>query len=213
MIHSMRSADGCNATQSQPASDPDDRGLSDVTRALAAMRSGRPEDVNHFWSLVDETLRRVTRRLIGRRARSGGMIHTTAVLNEAYLQLLARGSAYWRDAAHFYASASQTIRHSLINWIRREWSEKRGGNCVHVTLEVAGELALRKGLSPLDILALDEALAELTEKDPRSARVVELRYFGGLTVKEVSAVLGVAERTVENDWHYARSWLHYRLSK
>ncbi len=213
MINPFGSADGFGGYEPERAGGPNGRLMSDVTRALVKMRSGRPEDANRFWSLVDGPLRKIARRLIGQRARSGGMIQTTAVLNEAYLRLVDRSAVDWRDGAHFYAAAGKTIRRSLIDWIRREGRVKRGGDHVHVTLELAGDIALRQGLSPLDVLALDEALNELATKDPRSAAVVELRYFGGLSVKEVGAVLGIADRTIDKDWHYARSWLHRRLSK
>lgn len=185
---------------------------ADVTGALIAMRSGRAVDVDRFWSIVNDPLRRMAHRLIGARFRRGGMIQTTAVVNEAWCRLVDRQRVDWKDRAHFFAVAAKVMRRSLIDWIRRETRQKRGGNASHLPLELAGDITLREGLSYDDVLALDEALQDLARQDSRSAAVVELRCFGGLSVLEIALVLGIATRTVDKDWHFARGWLHRRLA-
>ena len=144
-----------------------------------------------------------------RRGRAGETMNTTALTNEAYLKLMAGRAVAWKGRAHFFAVAARAMRQVLIDAARRRGSEKRGGgNAWPVTLdEAAGAAPMR----PAELIALDEALTRLASMDGRRARVVECRFFGGLTVPETAEVLGVSEATVERDWRTARAWLALEL--
>lgn len=134
----------------------------------------------------------------------GGTLETTALVNEAFLRLIGRDGGTWENRAHFYAFASRAMRHILVDRARRARAEKRGGDKLQVPLEQA-ETAVAD--APADVLAVNEALERLAERHPRMAQVVELRFFGGLTVPEVAEVLGASPRTVDREWTRARAYL------
>ena len=144
------------------------------------------------------------------RERAGHTLQTTAIVNEAYIRLAEWKGVRWQNRAHFFGIAAEIMRHIMIDHARRRRRVKRGGqDAVRVTLD---DGALRMDQRGEELLALDEALTELTEKCPRKGRVVELRYFGGLTAEETAEVLKIDSRTVKRDWTFARAWLHNRLS-
>ena len=136
--------------------------------------------------------------------RSGHTLQPTAIVHELYLRLFGSEPVRWQDRAHFFAVAAQQCRRILIDHARRRHAEKREGDRLKLPLTEAGDLAVH---TDDELLALDEALSLLQELDERSARVIELRFFGGLTEEEIAETLGVSLPTVKRDWHFARAWL------
>jgi RNA polymerase sigma factor (TIGR02999 family) len=143
-----------------------------------------------------------------RRERPGHTLQTTALVHEAYLRLVGGESLEIQNRGHFFAVASKQMRRILVDHARASHAQRRGGGAARVDLD---EVQLGTGTQSIDVLELDEALGELERVEPRAARVVELRYFGGYTDKEVVEALGVALATVRRDWEYARSWLFDRM--
>jgi len=159
--------------------------------------------------LVYQELRRLAHRQM-RRERAGDTLQTTALINEAYLRLVDYTRVRPRDRAHFFAIAAQAMRRILIERARSRRASKRGSGAQQVSLEEAVELSNQRAA---DLVALDEALTNLAVIDPRKAQVVELKYFGGMTIEETAEVLEVSTPTVERDWHMAKIWLHREVSK
>jgi RNA polymerase sigma factor (TIGR02999 family) len=179
----------------------------DVTGLLAKWSDGDKEAEKDLFRLVHQELRRIARRYVFRGGRDQ-TLQTTAVVNEAYLRLVARRGSRWQDRAHFFAVSAKAMRHILIDDARARGSAKRGGGLARVTFDEAAGAPFDK---PADLVALDEALAALEQDFPRRSRVVELRYFGGMSNEEIAQVLEVSPVTVERDWRYARAWLHQKL--
>ena len=137
-------------------------------------------------------------------------LQTTALVHEVYLRLLGRTQPTWQNRAHFFAATARAMRQILVDHARGKRSQKRGAQGNKVSLD---DVAAATGVSDLDLLALDDALVALSENDPRKARVVELRFFGGLTREEIAEVLGVTTRTVEREWKFAQAWLRRELTR
>jgi RNA polymerase sigma factor (TIGR02999 family) len=173
---------------------------------LRLWRSGDDEALHRLLPLVYEELRRVARRHL-RRERPDHTLQTTALINEAYLRLMEQGTSEVRDRSHFVALTSHLMRQILVDHARARLAKKRDGG-YRITL--AEDLAVAEPREA-DVLAVDAALSRLGALDPQQARVVELRYFGGLSVRETSDVLGVSEATVKRDWATARAWLHREI--
>jgi len=169
-------------------------------------RSGNDDALRQLLPLVYEELRRVARGHL-RKERSNHTLQTTALINEAYLRLMEQGGAEVRDRWHFVALTSNLMRQILVDHARARLAQKRHGGC-RITL--AEDVAVAQP-SEVDVLAVDEALSRLAALDSQQARVVELRYFGGLSVRETSEVLGISEATVKRDWATARAWLHREI--
>ena len=180
----------------------------EVTRLLLDWRAGDQTALERLLPLVYEELHRMAARYM-RGERKGHTLQTSALVNEAYLRLADYKQMQWQDRAHFFAVAAQAMRRILIDFARARQNLKRGGGAEHVTLDEALAVTPEGGT---DLLALDEALERLAALNARQARVVELRYFGGLSEEEVASVLEVAPRTVRNDWSLARAWLYKELS-
>lgn len=142
---------------------------------------------------------------------AGHSLQPTALVNEAYLRLVGHGGG-WQNRAHFFAVAAQVMRHILVDRARRRRAGKRGGDLVRITLDDATAGAAFRG-AELDLIELDQALRELAALDAGQARLVELRFFGGLTAAEAADVMGVSESTVTREWRLARAWLHRRLRR
>jgi RNA polymerase sigma factor (TIGR02999 family) len=175
-----------------------------VTELLRAWRQGDRAAEADLLPLVYGELRARAARALGRE-RSDHTLQPTALVHEAYLRLVGQEQVDWQDRAHFFAIAAKLMRQILIDHARRHGSAKRGGGREPVSLEVVGEVA---GQAPAaDLLALDEALTRLARFDPAAAQVVELRYFGGLTVEETAGALGRSASTVVRQWRAARAWL------
>ena len=179
----------------------------DVTKLLAAWSDGDSTALDLLLPLVYADLRRIAGRQI-KAERRDHTLSATAVVHEAYLRLVGQRQVRLEDRAQFFAAAATQMRRILVDHARRRAAAKRGGPDVRVTLdeEVAAEIA-----RDLDLLSLDQALEELTVLDPRVARIVELRFFGGLSLDDTALALDVSRRTVAREWALARSWLHKRL--
>jgi RNA polymerase sigma factor (TIGR02999 family) len=185
-----------------------DRELDDLTSLLRAWSGGDAEAEAKLLPLVYDQLRKQAAHQL-RRERPGHSLSPTVVVHELYLRLQAQERAVWANRTQFFAVASRLIRRVLVDHARERMAAKRAGGWQRVTLaeDVAG-MAPRE----VDLLALDEALAELQAIDPRRARLVELRYFGGLDLEETAAALEVSAATVSREWTLARAWLHRRLA-
>ena len=179
-----------------------------VTKLLAKWRAGDQEALNALVPLVYKELRRVAHRYL-RRERQGHTLQSTALVHEAYLRLLKQRAQPFENRAHFVAISAQLMRQILVEYARSRNAAKR--NCEsRLTLD---ETARLLNLRNVDLLALDDALNRLAMLDPRQSRVVELRFFGGLTVEETSAVLGISSVTVKRDWVTAKVWLRHEISR
>ena len=179
-----------------------------VTALLRAWRRGDKDAFDRLTPLVYHELRRRARHYL-RAERPNHTLQPTALVHEAYLRLLGPGEGTPRNRAHLFGMAARLMREILVDHARRKDARKRGGAATKVTLhdEVAAtEIPL------VDILALDQALTELAARDPRVCRVVELKFFAGMTIDEAAEVLHVSAATVERDWTVAKAWLHQRLS-
>ena len=179
----------------------------DVTALLVEVANGNQAAQEKLVPLVYDQLKRMARRYM-RRERAGHTLQTTALVHEAYLKLVGQHSPHWQDRAQFYGIAAQLMRRILIDHARRHLRKKRGGTQVILPLEQG--LAFTPEHSE-DLLKLDEALDRLSKLDPRQSRIVELRFFGGLSVEETSRFLNVSPITVKRDWAVAKVWLYGEL--
>ncbi|MBC8202763.1 MAG: sigma-70 family RNA polymerase sigma factor [Planctomycetes bacterium] len=168
-----------------------------------------PQPLNELMPEVYDELRQIAQRSM-RHERVSHTLQATALVNEVYLRLGHQEEAKWQSRAHFFAAAAQAIRRILIDHARKKGADKRGGGQSRVSLEDAIGIG---GGTEVELLDLDEALSELEQLDARAAKVVALRFFGGLNMEEVSTVLGVSKRTVEGDWTTAKAWLRGRLDE
>src|SRR5215468_3803149 len=184
-----------------------DARAGDVTGLLRAWSEGDQGALDRLTPIVYDELRRLARRYM-RRERPGHSLQTTALVNEAYLRLADYKRMQWQDRAHFFAVSSQLMRRILVEHARRH-NQKRGGDVKHVSLE---EAAVVDGNRTADLVALDEAMNALEQLDPRKVRVVEMRFFGGLSVEETAEVLKISAITVMRDWSTARAWLYRELA-
>ena len=182
---------------------------SQVTGLLVAVQRGDAAAVNQLIPVVYEELRRLAKRHMARQ-RKGHTLQTADLVSEAYLKLVNVKEAGWKDRIHFFAVASQAMRSVLVDYARRRGYAKRGGNPIRVSLSEADQAAEEKSA---EVIAIDEALGRLAALDPRKSRVVELRYFGGLTVEESAELLGVSSKTIDREWRWARAWLHRELGE
>jgi RNA polymerase sigma factor (TIGR02999 family) len=178
----------------------------DITQLLAAWGTGDKSALDKLLPLVHAELRRIARRQMSQE-RDGHTLQATALVNEAYLRLAGQESFEWHSRAHFFAVCAQVMRHVLIDHARAHARDKRGGGAVQVSLEEAAAFA---GQPAEHFLALDEALKFLESVDPQKSKIVELRYFGGLSIEETAEVLDVSPRTVRREWQRSKAWL-YRL--
>jgi RNA polymerase sigma factor (TIGR02999 family) len=175
----------------------------EITRLLIAWRSGDGSALERLVPAVERELRRLAGHYM-RREREGHTLQTTALINEVYLRLVAGPGVEWEGRAHFYGIAAKIMRDVLVEYARARQRLKRGGGAVQVSLSEGAFLTDEKSA---ELVALHEALNRLAALDPRKSRVVEMRYFGGLSVEEIAEVLDVSVATVRRDWSMARSWL------
>ena len=181
-----------------------------LTQLLIAWSQGDAAALEQLAPLVYAELRKLAHRYMNRE-RAGHTLQTTAVVHEAFLRLLGNPQEKWQNRAHFYAIAAKMMRRILVDYARANSRAKRGGETARVSIEDIDAPVADVTLNP-DVIALDEALEKLTEIDPRRARVVELRFFGGLSVEETAHVLQVAPDTVVRDWRVAKAWLFRYLN-
>jgi RNA polymerase sigma factor (TIGR02999 family) len=178
-----------------------------VSRLLAEHRGGDQAALDRLVPIVYDELRAIAARYL-RAERPGHTLQTTALVHEAYLRLAGQQGIEWQNRAHLYGVAAQIMRRLLVDYGRTRRRAKRGGGA-NVPLDEALAMA---GGPERDIVALDDALRDLARVDAQQSRVVELRYFGGLTIDETAEVLGVSSMTVKRDWRIARAWLHQQLT-
>ncbi len=181
----------------------------EVTQLLQAWNDGDQTAMEKLIPLVYEELRRLAHRYM-RREHLSQTLQTTALVNEAYLRLIDAGNVRWQNRAHFFAISAQLMRRILVQFARRRRFLKRGGAAQRVSLD---EALLVPQARDKDFVALDDALTALAVIDPRQSQVVELRFFGGLSVEETAEVLNVSPDTVMRDWKVAKLWLHRELSQ
>jgi RNA polymerase sigma factor (TIGR02999 family) len=175
----------------------------EVTELLLAWGQGDDSALNRLMPIVYDELRRVAHRYMGRE-REAHVLQTTALVNEAYLRLIDSSRVQWRNRAHFFAISSQLMRRVLVDLARARDRDKRGGGRIQVTLD---EELVGADHRSADLIALDDALTDLSAADERAGRVVEMRFFGGLGNDEVAEALGISPETVKRDWRWARAWL------
>lgn len=182
----------------------------DLTGLLIEWRQGDRAALDRLTPLVYDEIRRIAHRYV-QREREGHTLQTTALVNEAYLRLAGQQQINWQNRAHFFAVTAQVMRHILIDYARRRHYVKHGGEAQRIAFDEAlatEEAVLMSKPRAAELLALDEALDELAKLDPRKSRVVELRYFGGLSLDETAEVLEVSPMTVRRDWRAAKAWLY-----
>jgi RNA polymerase sigma factor (TIGR02999 family) len=185
----------------------------DITEWLRDWRSGSEEALERLMPVVYEALRTIASRHMARERRDGTLA-TTALVHEAYLRLVKQRDVDWQNRAHFFAIAARLMRRIVVDEARRRRRVKRGSGVMPVHLEAAGDLSVADStLEMPDVLALDRALAELEAMDPDQGRVVELKFFGGLTVDEIATVMKTSTRTVKREWAVARAWLYRALQE
>jgi len=181
---------------------------ADISGLLTAWSKGDEEALKGLVSIVYPEMRRIARQQLGRRA-ADHTLQSAALANEAYLKLTRARGIPCESRGHFYAVCAQIIRRILVDHARNRRYAKRGGEAVHVPLD---ETLLGTRARGIEVLALDEALSSLSKIDPRKGRVVELRYFGGLSVEETAEVLQISPETVLRDWRTAKTWLFRELT-
>ncbi|HKR60856.1 MAG TPA: sigma-70 family RNA polymerase sigma factor [Pyrinomonadaceae bacterium] len=179
-----------------------------VTQLLTGWRNGDRAALDALLPVVYEELRKQAARYL-RHERVGHTLQTTALIHEAYIRLVDQKNVHWQNRAHFFGIAAQLMRRILVDHARTKKRAKRGGSDIRVTFNDANVMGQSKDL---DIVALDEALEHLATIDEQQSRIVELRFFSGLTVEETAEVLGISPATVKRDWSMAKAWLHRELS-
>jgi RNA polymerase sigma factor (TIGR02999 family) len=179
-----------------------------VTQLLVAWGDGDTAALDQLMPLVYEELHRLAHQYMSRE-RSGHTLQTSALVNEAYLRLVNQNRAHWQNRAHFFGIAAQLMRRILVDYARRGRYAKRGGDARQVSLDEAMIVSEERAA---DVAALDDALNSLAEIDPRKSRIVELRFFGGLSIEETAEVLAVSPATIMRDWTLAKAWLRRAVS-
>jgi RNA polymerase sigma factor (TIGR02999 family) len=187
---------------------PDEK-AQEITRMLQAWSGGNREALDQLLPLVYAELHRQAARYL-RRERPNHTLQTSALINEAYLQLIDQRAVNWQNRAHFFAIAAQAMRRILVNYAKARHREKRGGAREVLPLEAAALVSSAK--RGLDLVALDEAFTRLAALDEQQARIVELRYFSGLSIEETAAALAISTATVKRDWNLAKAWLLQELT-
>ena len=183
----------------------------DVTRLLQEWRSGSPEALDRLIPLVYAELRTMAARYIARE-RPDHTLQTTGLVHEAYVKLVDQREVQWQNRAHFFGIAAKLMRRILVDDARHRLRSKRGGGAAPLQIDDMPIAAPAPGLDAIDAVALDRALQELEQLDPDQARIVELRFFGGLTLEETAAVLEISPATVKREWAVAKGWLYRALT-
>jgi len=183
-------------------------GSGEVTALLVSWREGDRGALERLVPIVYSDLRRIAARYM-RSENEGHTLQTTALVHEAYLRLTRERDRTWENRAHFFGVAAQIMRNLLVDHARTAATGKRGGGAVEVHLDDCG--AALNAVDHEELLALDDTLRKLAEVDPRASRIVELRYFVGLTNEEIAEVIGVSEQTLKRDWNTAKAWLRAKL--
>ena len=181
-----------------------------ITELLVSWGQGNADAQEALVPLVYDELRRIARRHL-RRQRPNHTLESAALVNEAYLRLVQQESPKWQNRAHFFGVAAQAMRHILVDYARSRFAAKRGAGAPRFTLDTTIALPQQGKTEELDLLALDDALNTLGGLDPRQSRIIELRFFGGLSIQDTAVVLGISHATVEREWAVARMWLRREM--
>ena len=181
----------------------------EVTELLTAWSGGDKAALDKLMPLIHQELRRIAHRYMSRE-RPGHTMQTTALVNEAYLKLVNREGVHWQNRAHFFAIASQLMRYILVDHARSHAYAKRGGGTQTISLDEAMVVSQERAA---EVVALDDVLKQLAEIDPQQSRIVELRFFGGLTIEETAVVLSLSPATIKREWTSAKAWLYHELAK
>lgn len=179
-----------------------------ITQLLVSWNNGDQEALAQLTPLVYQELHRLAHGYLAGE-RQGHMLQTTALVNEAFVRLIDWQQVEWQNRAHFFGVSATLMRHILVQFAREQQAAKRGGKAIQVSLSEAAHVATQ---DTTDLVALDNALNTLEKLDPRQARTVELRFFGGLSLEEVAEVLRVSVSSVRRDWRMAQAWLHHQLA-
>ncbi|HEV2669190.1 MAG TPA: sigma-70 family RNA polymerase sigma factor [Blastocatellia bacterium] len=182
---------------------------NEITERLIAWGAGDRAALDQLFPVVYQELRRMAGNYL-RQENPGHTLQPTALVHEAWLRLIDQARVNWRNRAQFFGVAAQMMRRILVDHAKAKHREKRGGEAVKLSLDVAINLSQER---EADLLALDDALGELTRVDERKGRVVELRYFGGFSVEETAQILGVSPETVMRDWKMAKAWLYQQIRR
>jgi RNA polymerase sigma factor (TIGR02999 family) len=180
-----------------------------VTQVLIDFSKGNRDSLDQLLPAVYDELRRLAEAFM-RNERASHTLQPTALVHEAYLRLIDQREVDWNNRAHFFSIAAETMRRILVNYAHSHKAAKRGGEATRLSID---QIASIPGASEVDVILLDEALERLAAMDPEQARIVELRFFGGLTVKEVAAVLNLSTTTIEREWRTAKAWLQDQISQ
>lgn len=180
----------------------------EVTQLLVSWSNGNKAALDRLLPMVYAELRRLARRYMGRES-PGHTLQTSALINEAYLKLIDQRNVQWQNRAHFFAVAAQVMRHILIDHARSRHYAKRGAGARRISLDDTAVLSDERAA---ELVALDDALTALAELDPRKSRIIELRFFGGLSIEETAEILQISPVTVTRDWRAARAWLRREMS-
>ena len=184
-------------------------GSRQVTELLVRWRKGDRQALDALIPLVYEELRRIAQHFL-QREKPGHTLQSTALVHEAYVRMVGQNLPEWQSRAHFFGIAAQLMRQILVDHARARQAVKRGGDVFKLSLDEGSALPEQRDL---DLIALDDALKSLTELDPQQSRIVELRYFAGLTIEDTSEVLGISPATVKRDWATARAWLQREMMR
>ena len=174
-----------------------------VTQLLQKSNEGNREALDQLLPIVYDELRRIARHQLSKE-RANHTLQATALVNEAYLKLIGQHSVDWQNRAHFFSIAAETMRRILVNHAIERNAQKRGGGATIVSLDDEIDFIHQRDL---DVLALDDALSKLAEFDKTQAKIIELRFFGGMTNEEIASVIGVSESTIKREWRMAKAWL------
>ena len=186
------------------------RSTQDITGILRAWHDGNREALDTLLPIVYDELRRQAHRYL-RNERKGHSLQTTGLIHEAYLRLTEQRSIEWESRTQFFGIASNLMRQILVDYAKAKHRLKRGGKADNLPLEEA--FLVTTGETDIDLLAMDEALNRLAEMDEQQSRIVELRYFSGLSIEETAEVLSISASTVKRDWNVAKAWLKHELSR
>jgi RNA polymerase sigma-70 factor, ECF subfamily len=183
---------------------------SDITQLLIQMTDGNTEAVNQILPLIYSELRKLASSYL-RRERSNHTLQPTALVNEAYIKLIDQKKVKWQNRAHFFGIAAQVMRRILLDHARKHTAEKRGGDAE--VLPIEEEILVVSHEKSAELIALDEALDNLAKIDEQKAKIVELRYFGGLSIEETAEVIGVSVPTINRQWKMAKAWLYGQVAR
>ena len=182
---------------------------NEITQLLISWSRGDGTAMNQLIPLVEVELRRLAKHYMGRE-NPGHTLQTSALINEAYIRLIDQQSVQWKDRAHFFAVSAQIMRHILIDHARSHRSAKRGGGARKIPLD---ELEAVSDQRATELLALDDALNTLAVLDPRKSQMIELRFFGGLSIEETAEAMGISPMTITREWRLAKAWLHREMNR